>query len=591
MMKKTSNLVIKRVFKIILSATPILGAITILYKFIDGLFPMFSTKILADLLDSINLYFENKQDILIVAKYGIILIVGYSIKQLFQLLSSVSLNAGVYEKGNYYSKKLLNNKLSELELIDFDDSNLMDSYYIAKDCIKNETISSLFMSYISIIVNTTGIFSIIYLISQYNKLFIGISLISVVPYFINRIIRGKEFYKLKHQNVKEERYNNYLWKILTDKKYVKENRVYATSEFLQNKWSENKNDIDKQIWDLEKKDSLSFLLCDSIRIFGYIISIWLTFILVKNNKITIGEFGACIAAFSSIQNQFKNLLIELGRINEKSNLVKDFLSFLDINIKYEDNATEFKQLQRIELKSINFKYPQNEKNTINNLSLKIEKGEKIIIVGDNGSGKSTLSKIILGLYYPSKGEILYNNEHVNKNNIIGYRNKFSFLTQENIMYYLSVGENVFISKYILKNDVNRIENVLKECKFDYKKKDLLLSSQLGSNFSGAELSGGERQKLALARCMFRPHEILLLDEPTSSLDPILEVDTIKSIIQNYSHRTMIVVSHRIGLCPYMDKIVVMKDGKIVEMGKHNELIKKGGIYEKLYEEQSHWYDK
>ncbi len=220
----------------------------------------------------------------------------------------------------------------------------------------------------------------------------------------------------------------------------------------------------------------------------------------------------------------------------------------------------------------------------------IKKGEKIVILGVNGSGKTTLSKLILGLYPPDEGEIYYDNISLDEIERESLYNHVSAISQNFVAYSLTLRENVAISDLKKISDDSIITDTIKNVGLG----DLLnstdgLEMQMGREFGGAELSGGQWQKLAIARGLFKPSEFIILDEPTSALDPIIETEILKQFIEIAKNKTAIIISHRVGLCKLADKIIVMKDGQICEIGTHSSLINNNGEYQRLYTSQEQWY--
>lgn len=590
-MNKNENalVILYRVFLQVIKISPIAGILSLTYNVIEGLFPAYLTYISAMLFETVEKYINSSGDISRVKWLGLQLLMGYGIKQIFQFISSITINAGVYEKVSSESNGILYKKCAELSLIEYEDADTMDSKRRASECVKNEIISQLYIMNGTIIINAIGVVSVIIILSVYSVMFIPICLLSVTPYFIVRIIRGKEFYQLKRQQTKKERRKSYLWSLFTNKQSIKEMRVMGFGDYISQKWIRVRNEVNEETWRLVVKDGLSLLLCDFIRIFGYALSILLAFILVVKGEISVGVFAACIGAFTSLQGQIKSFLIELGNIPEKINYAQDYFRFID---RKEDDlfcGTKSDDIKEVCFEDATFKYPNSNKNAIENLNISIKSGEKIALVGENGSGKTTFTKLLLGIYSPMTGKVLINNEALWEYNRKDYQRRLSIISQNFVQYHMTLRENVAISDIEGVSDDNAIRYALRHAGFDLDESIMNLDTMLGTRFGGVELSGGQWQKLAIARGIFRECEMIIMDEPTSAIDPISETEILKRFIKIAENKTAIIVSHRTGICTLVDKVAVMKDGQVVEFGTHKSLLKENGEYARLFNAQRRWY--
>lgn len=224
------------------------------------------------------------------------------------------------------------------------------------------------------------------------------------------------------------------------------------------------------------------------------------------------------------------------------------------------------------------------------ISLRIQKGKKIVILGENGCGKTTLSKLFLGLYPADNGRVAYDEVDVREIDKNQLYHRVSAIAQDFTPYHLTLRENVAISDVSMIDDDERVtrriayvglESIIPEVGG--------LDGQMGRELEGAELSGGQWQKLAVSRALFKDSELIILDEPTSALDPMIEKEILDKFIEIAEDKTAIIISHRVGLCRFVDRIVVMKDGAISEVGSHDELIRRAGEYYRLYTSQQQWY--
>ncbi|MGN0182010.1 MAG: ABC transporter ATP-binding protein [Candidatus Ornithomonoglobus sp.] len=234
--------------------------------------------------------------------------------------------------------------------------------------------------------------------------------------------------------------------------------------------------------------------------------------------------------------------------------------------------------------------PNYHKPAIDNINLTIKKGEHIVVVGENGSGKTTLSKLITACYEPEWGYITIDGQNISDLRKKSYLEQFSIVCQNFVRYNMTLRENIAMSDTKAMQDDERLKAAARCAGVDDTVEIIGgYDTQLGREFGGVELSGGQWQKLAIARGLFRDAPIIILDEPTAALDPLVEYEILTDFTEMTKDRTSIIISHRIGICAKADRIIVMKDGQIAEEGAHKELIEKGGEYSRMWSAQADWY--
>ncbi|WP_341347303.1 ABC transporter ATP-binding protein [Paenibacillus sp. FSL H3-0469] len=583
----TPLVIVLRVYKQTLKAAPWSGVLSPLYYLLEGIFPVFITIISAGLFNEVYSYSQGKTEGYPLYFYGGVLLAGYVLKQILQFISNITINAGVYERCTDYHKQAIAHKSSRLPLILYEDSETMNIKARAMDCVNREILSQIYMSSAVFATSAISIISLVSVLASYNLLFILLSLLTVMPYFIARRLRGKDFYALKKRQTKRVRYRDYLWEMFNDKTAVKEMRTMGFDQYLREQFKETRVEIDKELWEFSKKDALSLLFCDTIRGIGYTASVVLALVLTVSGEINIGLFGASIGAFLSVQNETKKFLMDLGSLPEKIAFAKDYYAFLDLPEERKGSVQKESLTENIKLKQLEFTYPNAGRKTIKGVNLEIHKGEKIAVIGENGSGKTTLSKLILGLYPVQRGAVTYDGEALEGLNQEALFQMISIIPQDFMRYSLTLRENICISD-LARSDTDRdILEVLEMVKLDIDPSGL--NRTLGREFDGLELSGGQWQKLSIARGLFKRSEIIVMDEPTSALDPLIENEILMNFLTVAQDKTAIIVSHRTGLCRHVDRIVVMKAGEIVEVGSHSELIQREGEYTRLYTTQEQWY--
>ena len=245
-----------------------------------------------------------------------------------------------------------------------------------------------------------------------------------------------------------------------------------------------------------------------------------------------------------------------------------------------------------EFKNVYFAYPESDNQILKDISFDIKAGEKIAFVGQNGAGKTTLTKLLLRFYEPTSGEILLDGININQYNKADYQEYFGVLFQDFFKYEFSVKENIAIGKIDEINNYERIQKaaelsladeVVSELKYGYEQ-------QLGKRFAkGQELSGGQWQKIALARAYMKNAEVMILDEPTSALDAKAESEVFERFIGLIKDKTSVIISHRFSTVRQADRILVLQEGKILESGTHNELMENNKLYAQLFTLQAEGY--
>ena len=270
--------------------------------------------------------------------------------------------------------------------------------------------------------------------------------------------------------------------------------------------------------------------------------------------------------------------------------------FLEYEPKIKGEIKDVPEFESLELKYVSFSYPfsRDSKKVLENVSLRINKREKIAFVGYNGAGKSTLVKLIMRLYDVDSGEILYNGINIKEFDPESYREKIGTVFQDHRIFAATLAENVVGGEYS-EDDRKRVEDALCLASFDKKLAELPrgIDTELTREFreAGVGLSGGESQKVAIARAFAKDSRFMIMDEPSSALDPNAEYELNRSILENSKDKTVIFISHRLSTTRMADRIFMFDGGKLVESGSHNDLVRTNGKYAQMYSVQAKKYRK
>ena len=320
------------------------------------------------------------------------------------------------------------------------------------------------------------------------------------------------------------------------------------------------------------------------------------FELVLTNQISLSEFTiyiGVVTSFSSVLTELVNSYTDVRRANLG---VVDFRIYEDIKNQYNHehgiDISLLKEPIEIELKNVSFRYPNTKIDIIKNVNLKIRAGEKVALVGINGAGKTTLVKLICGLYYPTQGEILINGYPIDSFSIEEYYQLIGAVFQDIQILALTIEENV-TATIDHQTDKEKLWRALELA--DLKSKILSLPKKEKTYITqvfdetGVQLSGGEMQRLMLARALYKDAPLLILDEPTSALDPIAEANLYQKYYNLTKDKTSIFISHRLSSTKFCERVLFFEYGEVIEDGTHQELLELDGKYAKMYQIQSHYY--
>lgn len=578
-----------RVFKNYFKVTPAASIFSVFYYIVAGLFPAFTAIVLSSLFEEAYAIQQGENRVAQLLFWGLVYLAAYILNTVLNFSAGLVMELGA-DKRNVNYRYLLCEKLSRIALIDFEDSRIKDMKQCAEECLYSGRMNGIMRHSFHIIVQSFfNIISVSLVLARYSPLFLPLCIISVLPYIVARLIRGREFYQVKRKQSKKSRRLMYLWNLFTDKRTVKELRTLGADDYIFGKWIECHDNVQEELWIQNRKDALSLLLCDALRIIGYGACIALALDLTLRGTVSIGVFGACIATFQTLQSATRGMLVMGGELPRELAFASDYFAFIDLPEENSEGIIYPGLRDKFELRSIYFKYPNIDKYALENVSLQIYKGEKIAIVGENGSGKTTLIKLLLGLYPREGGEVLYDGVDVNSLDKASFYKTISLVSQNFVQYKLPLRENIAMSDTDSLGDDMKIKTTLRNAGLEELIGKTELDNELGTMFGGSDISGGQWQKLAIARGLFRDSKLIIMDEPTSALDPLIETEILTKFIELAKNKTAVIISHRVGLCRLVDKIVVMKEGRIAETGSHSELLAYGGEYARLFNAQEKWY--
>lgn len=440
------------------------------------------------------------------------------------------------------------------------------------------------------------IISLISALIYFYPILIVLLVISIIPTFLNELKFSNSNYKLTSRMAPERRQLDYMRVIGASDVTAKEVKLFGLADFISNAFSTTADKYYQSIKKLTIKRSVWGALFNVIGVIAYYGAFVFIILKAVASIVTIGELTFLAGSFNRLRTQLQSMFTRFSSITESAMYLHDYFDFIDMEF---DNNTEFKLLptpksikEGIIFENVTFSYPNAHLPVFNDLSFKLIKGEKLALVGENGSGKTTLIKLLLRLYEPTSGRILMDGVDVRHYNKEEYQKLFGAIFQDFVKYYLTTRVNIAVGNIEKVNDDERIVQSAELSLADEVVKDLLkgYDQELGRRFkNGAELSGGQWQKIALARAYMSEAPVIILDEPTSALDARAEYEVFQRFIGLTKGRTSIIISHRFSTVRMADRILVLKDGEVLELGTHEELMAKGELYSELFELQAEGY--
>lgn len=559
-------------------------------------------------------------------------------KLLQQLLNAVinSTPDIFFQKVNSVLTGELHGKISRLKPIEFEETSKLDHINKASQGLSNaiEFVSS--FGYIFTFYGFYIVAMFIYLLTLNNLLALSILLI-FIPTGVSQIIRMKVYNKAEDKSAPIRREYDYYEECMVSRDYFKETRLLGAFGYFRRLYLEALDALQVIKFKAAFKTGMTDLGLSVITIAGYGSVMLLLFKCLLTGDISVGAFAAVFASVDDLYGIIDNMIrYAIGDMATQYGSINNYLNFLEME---EDTGEAYEPDDEIEIDidNVSFAYPSDagevnavaerqfrydhygnlidsdllkdveeektdkeKKYALRNCSLHIKKGETIAIVGENGSGKSTIIRLITGLYEPDCGTVSYNGEDISKYKKSDIYKNTSAVFQKYQRYQMTLKENICISSVDREADIKEqkpeltgeLDAIAEQAgiTMDEKTYPEGYETMLSREFEGVDLSGGQWQRIAIGRGFYRNHGLIVLDEPTSAIDPYEETRIYNQFAEISRDKTAVIVTHRLGSVRLADRIVVMKGGEIVQAGTHEELMGEAdGEYARLYRSQEQWY--
>ena len=515
-----------------------------------------------------------------VVKFSILLVVCQILGQI--LNGFVNFYADVVrEKGYGKICNIIQRKLISIAPIEFEKNSFLDDINKADQgaqqaCDMVDTINSVFTFYVPYFTVIA-----IYMYRLDYILVLGVLLV-FIPVFISNFVRLHLGDVIENEIAPIRREAESYEKTLITLDFYKETRVLGAAKTFIKLYKDSVNNLNGIIWKRRKKEAVINIGLSILSFMAYGAVLVMLVYLCMKGSITIGSFAAVFASIDVMFYLMDEIFQDsLGNVAKNMGLINNFLNL----VNHPEAGWKSVDIEKndISLKHIFFKYPESGKAALDDVSMYIKENETVAVVGGNGAGKSTLARIILGIFTPERGEIEIGGQRID-----GGHHAFRYISsvfQKFNRYKLDVRENIILS------DFNEEEDYCEALRQVDDGMNIESDVVLSRDFDGIDLSGGQWQKIAIARGIHKKAEILLLDEPTAAIDPVQESSLYDRFIKISENRTSIIITHRLGIAKVADRIIVLKEGKIVESGTHQELLEKRGEYYLMWTAQTDWYQK
>ncbi|MEM6723289.1 MAG: ABC transporter ATP-binding protein [Bacteroidota bacterium] len=483
---------------------------------------------------------------------------------------------------------------AKLDLYQFEDAQFYDKLERARRQTNARTVLmtqvlSQLQDFISILLLGAGLV-------VFSPWLILLLFIAVLPSFLGETHFNQRSYSLTRSWTPERRELDYLRYIGASDETAKEIKIFDLADFVADRFQRIAHDYYKANRNLSIRRAAIGTILSSIGTVAYYGAYVFIILQTIGGLITVGTLTFLSGSFNRMRNMLQSMMNRFSKIAESALYLQDLFDFFAIEPMIQSDSGALKLPQPIQygitFENVGFKYPNSERWAIKNLSFHLEAGEKLALVGENGAGKTTLVKLLARLYEPTEGRILIDGIDVREYDLIDLRAQIGIIFQDYIRFQMTARENIAIGQIQQLEDVPRIKTAAIKSLADTVVEDLPAEYEqmLGRRFDNAvDLSGGQWQKIALARAYMRDAQLLILDEPTSALDARAEHEVFQRFSDLITGKSAVLISHRFSTVRMADRIMFLEHGQLKELGSHEELLAMNGKYAELFLLQAQGY--
>ena len=485
-------------------------------------------------------------------------------------------------------------KAKNLDMDCFYNPEFFDKYKRATEVITDNHFDNFAYAFSCVVVGGfTGIFLVAYVVSVDPKMLL-LLLTGLVVVAFEGVKSKLNINKDKEMTI-HKRSKAYIKRTIYLREFSKDMRTSGVYGVLHKRFEDavNKNR------EIIKKYGYKIALLEMMTgLFGMALPVatsyaYATYRYVVKRNLALSDFSVIVTAMNNLKDVVNDLSDGISTVKRESMYFKNLAEFLEYENKVVNGAKTADEFKTLEFKNVTFTYPESKEPTLKNFDFKLDKGQTVAIVGENGAGKSTFIKLLLRFYDVDSGEILYNGVNIKEYDIYSLRERISTVFQDYKVFALSVAENV-LCKEIETNEelIKAVEAMKNSGAYDFvenlpEKENTVITREFDEK--GVGLSGGEQQKLAVARVFAGNTDLAILDEPSSAFDPVAEYKMYENLIKATKDKTVIYISHRLSSAVLSDNIFVISDGTVKESGNHKELMELNGIYSNMFTLQAESY--
>lgn len=517
-----------------------------------------------------------------------------SIMFLTTILSLLTDNRLTCIKGKFYSdihiridNICMNTDYSNIQTKAFQENKAFALAALERDCL------DLFIQSLRKILSALLILSgVIYIISKSSLLILIALVISFGISLYNDYLNARHNFTDTQEEVEHRRKSSYIQRISSDFAFAKEIRMFN----LKDRFHSRMDEVEQLLFRVreirrKRRNSSAAVAYAADAILDVCMYLFYGYQVLVSKAIALGEFSLYINALRQLKSAVGDIIYTVTAFVVNTEHLDNFFSFIEQPVQIKVPANEAVSGATIRFENVCFRYPNAQQDTLKNINITINPGETLLIVGENGAGKSTFAKLLCGLYKPTQGRILFGETDITAYAPQDYMRHFAAVFQDYTLFAMSISENICAMHQPMPERLR--DALVKVNMFDkVAATENVESTSLYRIFdeNGVEFSGGEMQRLAIARAIYKDTPVLILDEPTAALDPLAEHEIFSSFARISKAQTTVFISHRMSSVQFCDKVAVFKDGEICEYGTHTELMDANGTYCELYNLQAELYN-